>query len=52
MYAAVLLLNMAAGMYQLQLWLGLIDAVDKRELTPQLERVVDDFLRLYVIDGG
>ena len=52
MYAAVQLLNMAVGMYQLQLWLGLIDAVDERELTPHLERVVDDFLRLYATDAG
>lgn len=47
LYAAIQLFNMAVGMYQLQLWLGLIDSVDEAELGPHLEHVVDDFLRLY-----
>ena len=54
-YAAVQLLNMAIGMYQLQLLLGLRDTVDERELGPHLEQVVDDFLTLYgvgSVDAG
>ncbi len=47
LYAAVQLLNTAVGMYQLQLWLGLLESVEEQELEPHLERVVDDFLRLY-----
>ncbi len=47
LYAAVQLLNMAIGMYQLQLLLGLRDAIDDAELQPHLEQVVDDFLTLY-----
>lgn len=47
MYAAFQLLNGAVGMYQLALWLGLIDTVDEAEMEANLERVVDDFLRLY-----
>jgi hypothetical protein len=46
-YAAVQLLNMAVGMYQMQMWLGLLVRVDESELSPHLERVVDDFLKLY-----
>jgi len=46
-YAAVQLLNMAIGMYQMQLLLGLRDSVDEAELGPHLEQVVDDFLTLY-----
>jgi TetR/AcrR family transcriptional repressor of mexJK operon len=47
LYAAVQLLNTAVGMYQLQLWLGLRESVADAELNPHLERVVDDFLKLY-----
>ena len=47
LYAAIQLLNMAIGMYQLQLLLGLRDSVDEAELGPHLEQVVDDFLTLY-----
>ncbi|MCB1772158.1 MAG: TetR/AcrR family transcriptional regulator [Gammaproteobacteria bacterium] len=47
LYAAVQLLNTAAGMYQLSLWLGLQHPVDRTELDAHLERVVDDFLALY-----
>lgn len=50
MYAAVQLFNTAVGMYQLQLWLGLIDSVNKEELDKHLQRVVDDFLRLYGVE--
>ncbi len=47
LYAAVQLLNMAIGMYQLQLLLGLRESIDEAELGPHLEQVVDDFLVLY-----
>lgn len=47
LYAAVQLLNMAIGMYQLQLLLGLRDSVEEAELGPHLAQVVDDFLTLY-----
>ena len=47
LYAAVQLLNMAIGMYQLQLLLGLRESIDEAELRPHLEQVVDDFLTLY-----
>ena len=47
MYAAVQLLNMAIGMYQLQLLLGLQDSIDEVELGTHLGRSVDDFLMLY-----
>ena len=47
LYAAVQLLNTAVGMYQLQFLLGLRESVPDDELQPHLERVVDDFLRLY-----
>ena len=46
-YAAMQLLNTAVGMYQLQLWLGLRASVAQDELETHLQRVVDDFLRLY-----
>jgi TetR/AcrR family transcriptional repressor of mexJK operon len=46
-YASVQLLNTAVGMYQLELLLGLRDAVPAQDLERHLERVVDDFLRLY-----
>lgn len=46
-YAAAQLLNMAIGMYQLQLLLGLQGSIDEAELGGHLERVVDDFLLLY-----
>ncbi len=47
LYAAVQLQNTAVGMDQMQLWLGLLESVEEQELEPHLERVVDDFLRLY-----
>ena len=47
LYAASQLLNMAIGMYQLQLLLGLRESIDEVELGPHLEQVVDDFLTLY-----
>lgn len=50
-YAAVQLLNMAVGLYQLELWMGLRTAVDGVELDAHLDRVVDDFLRLYGVAG-
>jgi TetR/AcrR family transcriptional repressor of mexJK operon len=50
-YAAVQLLNMAIGMYQTELLLGLRQSVSDEELQPHLERVVEDFLRLYAIDS-
>ncbi|MEJ2693641.1 MAG: TetR/AcrR family transcriptional regulator, partial [Candidatus Thiodiazotropha sp.] len=43
-YAAAQLLNMAIGIYQMQLLLGLCDSVDEAELGPHLEQVVEDFL--------
>lgn len=46
-YAANQLLTMAVGLYQMPLWLGLLDSVDHAERDTHLERVVDDFLRLY-----
>lgn len=46
-YAAVQLLNMAVGMYQLELLMGLRSTVEARELEAHLEHTVDDFLRLY-----
>lgn len=46
-YAATQLLNMAIGMYQLQLLLGLRASVDEAELAAHLDQVVDDFLTLY-----
>lgn len=46
-YAANQLLTMAVGLYQMPLWLGLLDSVDRAERDTHLERVVDDFLRLY-----
>jgi TetR/AcrR family transcriptional repressor of mexJK operon len=46
-YAAVQLLNMAMGEYQQQMMLNLIEAPPARELREHLERVVDDFIRLY-----
>ena len=49
LYAAVQLLNMAIGMYQLQLLLCLRDAVDEAEINAQIEHAVDDFLRLYAV---
>ena len=49
MYAASQLFNTVIGMYQLQLWLGLIDSVDEAELNHHLQRVVTDFLRLYQV---
>lgn len=52
LYAAVQLLNMAVGMYQLQLLLCLRDSVDEAELELHLERAVDDFLRLYAVSQG
>lgn len=51
LYAAIQLLSMAIGMYQLQLLLGLSDVVDDRELVPHLEQVVDDFLTLYGVQS-
>ena len=48
-YAAVQVLNMAFGEYQLELLMGLIESVDEEELSVHLDRVVDDFLRLYGI---
>ena len=50
LYAAVQLLNMTIGMYQLQFLLGLRDSVDESELKAHIEHVVDDFLRLYRVD--
>lgn len=47
LYAASQLLNMAIGMYQLQLLLGLRQSIDEAELGPHLEQVVTDFLALY-----
>ena len=47
-YAAMQLLNTAVGMYQLQLWLGLRASVAQGELETHLQRVVDDFLHLYL----
>ena len=46
-YAAVQLMNMAVGMYQLQFLLGLRDSVDESELSQHLDRAIDDFLCLY-----
>lgn len=46
-YAANQLLTMAVGLYQMPLWLGLLESVDRTELDAHLERVVEDFLRLY-----
>ncbi len=47
LYAAVQLLNTAAGMYQMSLWLGLMHNVDPEEVDAHLQQVVDDFLALY-----
>lgn len=46
-YAAVQLMNMAVGMYQLQLLLGLRASVATEELETHLGHAVDDFLTLY-----
>ncbi len=47
LYAAMQLLSTAVGMDQLRLWLGLRESVAQDELETHLQRVVDDFLRLY-----
>ncbi len=49
LYAAVQLLNTAAGMYQMSLWLGLMHAVEPEEVDAHLRQVVDDFLALYEV---
>ena len=49
-YASVQLLSTSVGMYQLELWLGLRESVEEDELNRHLERVVDDFLVLYLIE--
>ena len=49
-FATAQLLGMTVGMYQLQFLMGLRDSVDESELRVHLERVVDDFLRLYRAD--
>lgn len=50
-YAAVQVLNMAVGLYQLELWMGLRDRVDAAELDAHLGLVVEDFLRLYGVEA-
>lgn len=47
LYAAVQLLNMALGMYQIELMMGLRKEVPEDELNEHLDRTIDDFLRLY-----
>ena len=46
-YASWLLLNMAFGAFHIRLQFGLIDRVADCELEAHLQRVVDDFLRLF-----
>lgn len=47
LYAGVQLFNMAVGMYQMRMLLGLIAEVPENELQQHLENTVDDFLKLY-----
>lgn len=47
MYAAVQLLSMAQGTYQLQLLLGMLNDIPETDLSGHLDQVVDDFLVLY-----
>jgi TetR/AcrR family transcriptional repressor of mexJK operon len=46
-YAGVQLFNMALGMYQMQMLMGLRTGVPQDELDQHLDQVVEDFLRLY-----
>lgn len=52
LYASVQLLITAVGMYQMPLWLGLLNEMDRAEVDAHLERVVDDFLALYGIGAS
>jgi len=48
-HATVQLLNMSTGLFHWSLLLGLQESVGEAELSAHLERVVDDFIRLYSV---